>query len=210
LIGGLIFGGLIFVLIGGLIVGRTRGLIYGLNFGLIYGLRGALIPGLIFGMIVGLARLFTSEAAPETLSAVNQGTHRSVKMALMSGLIGGLTIDLIYGLIYGLRGPVPRIDLIYGLIMGLISALIPGLIVGLFFGGMFALKHFVLRLFLWESGSAPLSFVAFLEHARDLLFLRQVGGGYIFVHGLLREYFVSLSGAKQNWEEKTRAAPGPS
>jgi hypothetical protein len=74
--------------------------------------------------------------------------------------------------------------LIYGLIFGLIGWLISG--------GMFALKHFILRLFPWKSGSAPLNYVAFLAQARELLFLRQVGGGYIFTHRLLREYFESL------------------
>jgi hypothetical protein len=58
---------------------------------------------------------------------------------------------------------------------------------------MFALKHFFLRLFLWQSRAAPLRYVAFLAQAKDLLFLRQVGGGYIFTHRLLREYFVSLA-----------------
>ena len=54
------------------------------------------------------------------------------------------------------------------------------------------MKNLVLRLLLWKSGAAPLNYVAFLAYAKDLLFLRQVGGGYIFVHRLLREYFASL------------------
>jgi hypothetical protein len=49
------------------------------------------------------------------------------------------------------------------------------------------------RLGIWISRSAPLRYVAFLNEAKDLLFLRQVGGGYIFTHRLLRDYFASLS-----------------
>ena len=42
--------------------------------------------GLAGGLVAGLARLFTSEATAETRSAVNEGTYRSIKMALISGL----------------------------------------------------------------------------------------------------------------------------
>jgi len=41
-------------------------------------------------------------------------------------------------------------------------------------------------------GSAPLDYVQFLDSAVDRLFLRKVGGGYIFVHRILMEYFASL------------------
>ena len=66
---------------------------------------------------------------------------------------------------------------------------------------MFAFKHFVLRLFLWKSGAAPLNYVAFVAQAKDLLFLRQVGDGYIFVNRLLRDYFVSLSESRFIYDE---------
>jgi hypothetical protein len=45
---------------------------------------------------------------------------------------------------------------------------------------------------LWRNGSAPLNYVRFLDDAADHIFLRKVGGGYIFVHRLLLEYFASL------------------
>jgi hypothetical protein len=76
---------------------------------------------------------------------------------------------------------------------------------GLLFGGLFFIKHFVLRLFLWLSRSAPLNYVAFLAQAKDLLFLRQVGGGYIFTHRLLREYFASLPQAENDSQRKSKA-----
>ena len=171
----------------GLFFGLLFALVFGLSFGLFFGL----VFGLTVGLIVGLLRLFTAEAIPETRSAVNEGTHSSIQIASMSLLITGLifvpSFEWVYGLgfrlMYGLRvGPVKVLN--FGLIFGLSVTLI--------FGGMFVLKHFVLRLLLWKSGSAPLHFVAFLAQAKDLLFLRQVGGGYIFVHRLLREYFASL------------------
>lgn len=73
-------------------------------------------------------------------------------------------------------------------------------------GGLYALKHFTLRLALWQSRSAPLNYVAFLNEAKDLLFLRQVGGGYIFTHRLLRDYFASLPASKREPEQRSKSA----
>jgi len=42
------------------------------------------------------------------------------------------------------------------------------------------------------NGSAPLNYARFLDCAAERIFLRKVGGGYIFVHRLLLEYFASL------------------
>jgi hypothetical protein len=33
---------------------------------------------------------------------------------------------------------------------------------------------------------------ALLDYATDRIFLRKVGGGYIFIHRMLMEYFVAL------------------
>jgi hypothetical protein len=67
-----------------------------------------------------------------------------------------------------------------------------GLFAGLAGGGLACIQHFVLRIMLWRNGSAPLRYVRFLDYATDRIFLRKVGGGYIFVHRLLLEYFASL------------------
>ena len=38
----------------------------------------------------------------------------------------------------------------------------------------------------------PWRLVPFLDHCVDLIFLRRVGGGYIFVHRLLMEHFAEM------------------
>ena len=78
------------------------------------------------------------------------------------------------------------------LIGGLSSVLSGVLIFGLISGGLFSLGHFVLRLVLWISRSAPLNYVRFLDYAAERLFLNKVGGGYVFVHRALMEYFASV------------------
>ena len=63
---------------------------------------------------------------------------------------------------------------------------------GLHFGGRACIQHLVLRIMLWCGGFAPLNYVRFMDYAAGRIFLRKVGGGYIFVHRLLMEYFASL------------------
>jgi hypothetical protein len=46
-------------------------------------------------------------------------------------------------------------------------------------------------LVLWRFGAMPLDYVRFLDYAAERVFLRKVGGGYIFVHRLLLEHFAS-------------------
>jgi len=82
-----------------------------------------------------------------------------------------------------------------GLIPGLIAGLSVGLLAGLLIGGLACLRHSVVRLLLWRSRAIPLNYPRFLDYAAERILLRKVGGGYIFVHRLLLEYFASLEGA---------------
>jgi hypothetical protein len=183
----------------GLSVGLYVGLVAGLTGGLVVqmasvrmrvsvldGLIGGLEVGLIAGPIFALITLLFSEAM-ETRIRPNQGTRHSLKMALAALLIGGLVGGLVGLLMCGLAG----------LLCWLIFGLLFGLVFGLFGGGLFCLKHFVLRLVLWMTRSAPVSYVGFLDHAVERLFLRKVGGGYIFIHRMLLEYFATLAGPRR-------------
>jgi hypothetical protein len=78
------------------------------------------------------------------------------------------------------------------LCVGLGRGLIVGLITGLFFGGRTVIRHFTLRYLLFREGYVPWRYADFLDHAAERIFLRKVGGGYIFIHRLLMEYFASL------------------
>ncbi|HEV2963621.1 MAG TPA: NACHT domain-containing protein, partial [Candidatus Angelobacter sp.] len=122
---------------------------------------------------------------------VNEGTSRSMKMAFLFSvtlaIIGGAAGWLLWTSLSNQKGPG-----VGGLFTALFFGLSLGLSGGLTSGGMFAIKHFVLRLFLRTYGVAPFQYTAFLTYAKQLLFLRQVGGGYIFIHRLLQEYLRSL------------------
>jgi hypothetical protein len=70
--------------------------------------------------------------------------------------------------------------------------LVGGLIVGLNRGGSAVIKHYALRLTLWLKGYTPFKFVKFLDQCAKMILLKKVGGGYIFIHGMLRDYFAEL------------------
>jgi hypothetical protein len=79
------------------------------------------------------------------------------------------------------------------LTVGLVAGLIFGLSVGLNRGGLAVIKHYALRLILWMNGYMPLNFVGFLDQCAKLILLKKVGGGYIFIHRMLLEYFAELT-----------------
>jgi hypothetical protein len=129
---------------------------------------------------------------------------------LVSGLSTGLIFGLFWlqpGLISVLIGESDRLisPQISPQIIGLIS-LINGLTGGLYGwfqkGGSAWLKHYVLRFLLWRNDYAPLNYIRFLDYAAERVFLRKVGGGYIFTHRLLMEYFATLEPTKQAGQVK--------
>jgi hypothetical protein len=49
-----------------------------------------------------------------------------------------------------------------------------------------------LRVLLWREGAIPWNYPHFLDYAAQHILLRKVGGGYIFLHRLLLDYFANL------------------
>jgi hypothetical protein len=70
--------------------------------------------------------------------------------------------------------------------------LIGVLLFGLMQGGLAFLQYFVLRYFLSRTGRLPFKLIPFLDYCAERIFLRKVGGGYIFIHRYLMEHFAAL------------------
>jgi hypothetical protein len=87
--------------------------------------------------------------------------------------------------------------LLIGLGVGLFFALGVGLGGGLHYGGYAVIQHYTLRFLFYRNGYLPLRLVPFLDYCAERIFLRKVGGGYIFVHRLLMEHFASLYSEQQ-------------
>jgi hypothetical protein len=103
---------------------------------------------------------------------------------------------------------------LHALFWWLVNGAIPALAFGLSYGGAAYVQHFVLRFLLWCTSSVPWNYPRFLDYATERILLRKVGGGYIFIHRLLLEYFASLE-EKQNphkpdsYEYKPASQPVP-
>jgi hypothetical protein len=65
-----------------------------------------------------------------------------------------------------------------------------GLTGGLVYGGLAYWQHRLLRRHLQQNNAVPPAFTDFLDHAAERSLLRKVGGGYMFGHALLLDYFV--------------------
>jgi NACHT domain len=190
------------------IVGLGFGLCTGLGFGLSYCVILGLLHGLMSYKIEGHRRL-----------TPNQGIGRSARNGLIVGALCGwiswgiqvmmlflftksysfFTAGLSSWLSKDSSGQLNQmlnqgLDEVLGL--GLHNALFIGpscgLLVGLLIGGWACIQHTVLRVLLWRSGAIPWNYSQFLDFATERILLRKVGGGYIFVHRLLLDYFSSL------------------
>lgn len=179
----------------GILLGVASGLKFGMLFGLVFGLSMWFACTLIFG--VGFAPtggLRNMEAKTSTVP--NQGIHHSINCAVfygaISGLISGLFFTVINWLVIRSLNLTDN-ELYFWLIPASIIGLGVGINVGLLTGGVPCIKHFTLRFLLYCTGFAPLNYAHFLDYCVDRIFLRKVGGGYIFIHRLLMEHFASLT-----------------
>ena len=82
--------------------------------------------------------------------------------------------------------------LIAGLILGLIGLLIGWLVS---YNSDPDTKPLAMRNLSMLYNRLPLNYIRFLDYCADHLFLRRVGGGYIFIHRLLLEYFADMEEA---------------
>ena len=140
--------------------------------GLIIGLRTALSASLIFILLRGL-----TGSGIETSTVPNQGIWQSTRYAIALAIISALSLAVGSWLV--------GIPILCGVIIGLLFGLVGA--------GEPWVKHFTLRLILYSKGYIPWNYAHFLDYATQLIFLQKVGGGYIFIHRLLLEYFAGLA-----------------
>ena len=189
--------------------GLSTGLSLGLSVGLSYWLLLGLFQGVPSATIEDQRRVVPNQGIRgSALNGLVLGLLSTVTVGLLSWLSYGLNYGLSYGLSYWLSAGLSyglsyywlsywlsaglSYGLSYGLPAGLLAGVLVGLLVGLFKGGLASFRHYVLRFLLWCTGSAPWRYAQFLDDAAERVLLRKVGGGYIFIHRLLLDYFASL------------------
>jgi DNA polymerase III delta prime subunit len=188
----------------GLIIGVIAGLIVGTARQTPAMLAVSVAGALSFGVVGGVAGGLTSREV-ERRTIPNQGIRRSASNALRVGvplgiaaiIAGTLALRLAYVVIFDLDIAVFQLraftQLNSELIFGVLAGLTIGLAFAMFFGLLAVLRHAVLRAMLYRNGSVPLNYARFLDYAAERIFLRKVGGGYIFIHRLLLDYFAGLN-----------------
>ena len=171
------------LILGLIIVWLEKGLtlIERLMWGLMWGLMFGLIVGLIFGLSSGLGG-----AEVEQRTIPNQGIKSSAKNFAIVVLSVGLIVGLILGLIFVGLSSHDRLAIMVNMLS---FGLIFGLIFGLRYGGAACIQHFNLRGILYRKGHIPWNYLRFLDYASERLFMKKVGGGYIFYHRMLMEHF---------------------
>lgn len=142
------------------------------------------------GLMFALVFLFQSGltvAAITTRTRPNQGMYSSLTVATQAGFATFLVTACAC-----LLGVMPLTSLQQAL--SLLAATSTPLLWGLWFvyGGYSVLRHVILRSVLERADSIPRNLAAFLDEAAALILLRRVGGGYIFIHRYLLEYFAAL------------------
>lgn len=211
--------GLIVGMVSALPLKREVWLGYGFSFVLLAMLQFAFFVMLTSGVIPGLSKRTLDR---QRLVTPNQGTWRSFRygaiMAIITVVIFAIFIganaflalrlaptEFIASIPAALPGFCPNAgqgcltwvqehgDLyVAALLEVLTGAATLGLTAGLYCGGRAYLQHFVLRFLLWQARSLPFDYPRFLDYAAERILLRKVGGGYIFIHRLLLEYFANL------------------
>jgi len=144
--------------------------------------------GLVFGISWGLTQLMMSGLSGKQVEKAT-GHAQHLRNTLINAIFAILLDGTVLGLITGFLVFKPNVGWLNGLVGGLFFGLFFGLFDVMTYGGTPFAQHYSLRFVLGWYKLLPWNLLPFLDHCVDLIFLRRVGGGYIFVHRLLMEHF---------------------
>ena len=155
------------------------GVVIGLVHGIVWYLAVPDLPdwydvptaALLFVFVLGLQGVRL-----DTKPQPNHGTW----LALRNGLLAALVISGVVGLAMLLY------ERWQAAAVMTVSLFISGFLLS---GGINAIKHLVLRRLLWRSAEIPFNYTTFLDEICTYGILQRVGGGYVFRHRLILDYF---------------------
>ncbi len=156
-------------------------------------LTDGLIDGAFFGSI-GLVFGGFKSGVMQGTTQPNQGIRLSIRNSVLAAVIAGCLLTVVTLLLYVVMAILFPSDQswFWNVMSSLGYGVATAAIVGLWLGGMDVIQHYVLRRLLVREQHAPWKYSSFLDYASDRIFLRKVGGGYIFVHRLLMEHFAAM------------------
>ena len=165
-----------------LIRGATLGVCGGLLVGIIAGRYSGSLIGLMFGTIVAMS----CDPIQERIDTEGEKKIRTC----WKSVVNGLSAALLFGAIAGLLGGILR-GSHFAAIAGITFGLIAGVLHSLNTGATACLDDVVMRCWLALNGYLPWNYVKFLDYAADRILLRKVGGGYMFIHRMMLEWFAA-------------------
>ncbi len=192
-----LWAGAVIDVLGSLLVTATVTVERGLFSGLLMG-GVTILAGLLLFCLLGGVQIKT--LSKQVLVLPNQGIRLSARigtvffLAFGSGAFVGTWV-----IISTVAGPT------LGWICGLVAGISCGIVVGWFMGWDACVRHVVLRMLFRRADSLPRNYTHFLDYAAERILLRKIGGGYVFVHRLLLEYFALLAMQEVETEPARRA-----
>jgi hypothetical protein len=130
-------------------------------------------------IILGITYVgIVSHEIPFTQRA-NQGILLSARNSLVGAFWVALA-NILFGVVIGQPG------------LGILTSFVGIELGASMFGGITVIQHCVLRYILMRHKNVPLNYARFLDYAVERIFLRRIGGRYVFVHRLLMEHFASM------------------
>lgn len=178
-----------------LFIALLIGIVIALQAGPGAGFTNALVIGICLAPTCAVALGLVKAEAVQPTIVPNQRIRATLRNALrLLGLVvlpSSLLITVAWALAN--HGGIAK-----GLAFGLIVALPIGLMVTVVCGGAVVIQHYVLRSVLALVGAIPWRLQKFLDYAAERVFLRRIGGGYIFYHRLLMDYFAGVEDDKHD------------
>ncbi|MCB8944643.1 MAG: hypothetical protein H6658_12915 [Ardenticatenaceae bacterium] len=130
-------------------------------------------------LMVGTAFFLLGGLSGKRVAVTNRPNH-GIRLSVWNSVL----VAVVLGIPVGILGTVMW-HWLYGLIGGVLLALMAGTL----HGGRNVANHYYLRLLLWLQKCLPWSYARFLDETADRIIMRKVGGGYIFIHRFLQDYF---------------------
>jgi serine/threonine protein kinase/DNA polymerase III delta prime subunit len=153
----------------------------------------------MFALLKGVTSGFSANSLdPRDIATPNQGIRNSARYSLLTGLGSSFFLIVIPAAVVILlfHGYFTAFFLLVALFN--VAPLLVVIMV-LRVGGITCIQHYMLRWLLRREGVMPRNAVRFLDYCAEHILLQKVGGGYMFVHRFLLEYFASLEAPSPRW-----------
>ena len=150
----------------------------GFTFAIVFGVFGALIGG------------WTPRSIAEHVRP-NQGIRQSIRSAAIAGAESFGILSLVWLVVLFVPRNAPG-SALEGWLTAVVTWLAVPVIVASRAGGVAAIQHFVLRALLSREPAVPWDLTRLLDLATEKRLMQKAGGGYLFVHRLLRDHLAHM------------------